>query len=208
MRIVAGSARGKTIKAPKGMATRPTTEKVREAIFSVLGPYVEGALVLDAFAGSGALGLEALSRGAARVVFCEKARPAQQVIRENVAACGVAKQVSLYRGAAEEALRRWGAGSRGQDNDPNNNSEGNIFDYSYEPAEFGFDLVLLDPPYNKGHIAAIEPLLLQLGLLRPGAVVMLETARKSPELFSGDLWQLYKAKTYGDTAVYYYGLDI
>ena len=186
MRIVAGSARGKIIKAPKGTATRPTTEKVREALFSVLGGRVEGACVLDAFAGSGALGLEALSRGAARVIFCEKARTAQQIVRENVVACGFAERADLYRGAAEEALRRWGGDTAGT----------------------GFDLVLLDPPYNKGHVGEIEPLLLQPGLLRPEAVVMLETASRSPELFSEPVWRLYKTKTYGDTAVYYYGLDI
>lgn len=215
MRIIAGAARGKSIKTPKGMTTRPTLEKVREAIFSTLAPYLEQAVVLDAFAGSGALGLEALSRGAERVIFCEKARPVQQIIRENTVLCGFAGRAGLYRGAAEEFLRRFAGELNNNKNNENNNENnginsdakavGTIFGSQITIPQ-GFDIVLLDPPYDKGHIATIEPLLLLPGVLKPGAVVMLETASREPELFSAAVWQLYKTKTYGDTAVYYYGL--
>ena len=149
MRIIAGTAHGQPIKAPAGRNTRPTTDRVREAIFSALTPFLAEAKVLDAFAGSGALGLEALSRGAAQAVFCEQARAAQIV---------------------------------------------------------PYGLVLLDPPYNKGLIAKIEPLLLADGFLAAGALVMLETAAKEPELLADSRWQLLKNRVYGDTAVYYWEL--
>ncbi|MBA2342365.1 MAG: RsmD family RNA methyltransferase, partial [Thermoleophilaceae bacterium] len=85
MRIVAGEAKGRRLRAPAGRETRPTADRVREALFSILGS-VEGLRVLDLFAGSGALGIEALSRGAARAVFTDNARPALDALRDNLAA--------------------------------------------------------------------------------------------------------------------------
>lgn len=178
MRIVSGAAHGKTLLAPKGMNTRPTTERVREAIFSALTPYIEGAKVLDAFAGSGALGLEAISRGAAAAVFIEKDRRALEALRKNIFACGFAAPARVLAGDTPQLLKTLA----------------------------GFDIVLLDPPYNRGLIAKIEPQLLAAGFLNEGALVMLETASKQPELFCDARWQLYKSRVYGDTAVYYYGI--
>lgn len=178
MRIISGTARGQTIGAPKGMKTRPTTERVREAIFSALNPFLADAVVLDAFAGSGALGLEALSRGAARAVFCDMDHQALTVIRKNIAACNMAAKARVYAGDTVQTISRLS----------------------------GFDVVLLDPPYNRGLIARLEPLLLKEGFLRPDALIMLETAAKQPELFSSERWRLYKNRVYGDTAVYYFGL--
>lgn len=178
MRIISGEARGKTINAPAGMKTRPTTERVREAIFSALNPYLQGAAVLDAFAGSGALGLEAISRGAKSAVFCDMDRQALSVIRKNIAACKFEDRTRVYAGDTVKTVGRLS----------------------------GFDVVLLDPPYNRGFVAAIEPLLLREGFLCDGAIVMLETAAKEPELLTDERWQLYRQKNYGDTAVYYFGL--
>lgn len=178
MRIISGAARGKTISAPKGTKTRPTTDRVREAIFSTLNPYLAEAAVLDAFAGSGALGIEALSRGAAQAVFCDMDHNALTVIRKNIAACNMADKARIYAGDTVQTISRLG----------------------------GFDIVLLDPPYNRGLIGKVEPLLLKEGFLRPGAIIMLETASRRPELLASDRWQLYKNKVYGDTAVYYFGL--
>ena len=184
MRIIAGTAHGQTIKAPAGRDTRPTTDRVREAIFSALTPFLEGAYVLDAFAGSGALGLEALSRGAAGVVFCEQARPAQLAIKENLAKLGLQERGQLLCGAVEQQLPRWVENAKSQ----------------------AFDIVLLDPPYNRGLIAKIEPLLLGEGVLAEGALVMLETAAKEPELFADSRWRQLKNRVYGDPAVYYWEL--
>src|SRR5258708_11262532 len=85
MRIIAGSLRSRTLQAPPGVATRPTSDRLRETLFNVLAPRIEGAAFLDLYAGSGAVGIEALSRGAERVVFVERAAPALRVLRENLA---------------------------------------------------------------------------------------------------------------------------
>lgn len=179
MRIISGRARGKTIAAPAGTKTRPTTERVREAIFSALGPALPGAAVLDAFGGSGALGLEAISRGAKSAVFCDMDRQAVSIIRKNIAACKFEAEAKVYAGDTVKTIARLG----------------------------GFDVVLLDPPYNHGFVAAVEPILLRQGFLNEGAIVMLETAAKEPEIFADERWQILRQKTYGDTAVYYFALD-
>ncbi len=157
MRIVAGSRKGHRIGAPRGVVTRPTGDRVREAAFSLIGP-VEGAHVLDLFAGSGAMGLEALSRGAARCVFVEKDREACRVIERNLEKLGLTGAVVLRRGVVE-ALR--------EENARNHR----------------FELVLADPPYDDWERFA-EPLsALVPGLLGDGAVFVLETdARTEPEL--------------------------
>lgn len=102
MRVVAGTARGRQIEAPPGQATRPTTDRVRESIFNALGSLdaVEGARVLDAFAGSGALGIEALSRGATHCTFVEADRRAMAVVRRNVERLGLADRASFVPGDA------------------------------------------------------------------------------------------------------------
>lgn len=178
MRIISGEARGKTISAPGGTKTRPTTERVREAIFSALNPFLPGAAVLDAFGGSGALGLEAISRGAKSAVFCDMDRQALGIIRKNIAACRFEDRARVYPGDTVKTISRLR----------------------------GFDVVLLDPPYNRGFIAAVEPILLRDGFLNADAIVMLETAARQPEIFADERWEIYRQKTYGDTAVYYFGL--
>lgn len=126
LRIVAGTFGGRRIAAPPGRGTRPTREKVREAWFSALGPgAVDGVRVADLFAGSGALGLEALSRGAASVDFVESRRRVVGVLRENVEELGVADRVRVVRGGVEGFL---------------DGREG----------EAPYDLVLADPPYGEG----------------------------------------------------------
>ncbi|MGH9259498.1 MAG: RsmD family RNA methyltransferase, partial [Acidimicrobiales bacterium] len=123
MRVVAGTARGRTLVTPPGARTRPTTDRVREAIFNALGSRgaVEGARVVDLFAGSGALGVEALSRGAGHATFVDTDRAARQAIRRNVEGCGFADRATIV--AAPVA--RWLAGLRDE----------------------RFELVFCDPPY-------------------------------------------------------------
>jgi 16S rRNA (guanine966-N2)-methyltransferase len=124
VRIVAGSRRGHRIEAPKGVVTRPTGDRVREAVFSIVGS-VEGATVLDLFAGSGAMGLEALSRGAAHADFVERNARACRVIAENAAKLGLVDVTRVVRGDAVRALRDAAAhGAR-------------------------YDLVLVDAPYEE-----------------------------------------------------------
>lgn len=156
MRIVAGRYGGRRLTAPKGEGTRPTSDRVREALFSALGP-LDGARVLDLFAGTGALGLEALSRGAEHVVFVERDRRALTALRANVAALDVPPgAVEVRPGEARGALRA--ARERGDD----------------------YDLVFLDPPYRLAPALGAELTEGLAGLLAPGARVVAEMDRRAP----------------------------
>lgn len=157
MRIIAGTHRGRRLAAPKGEHTRPTSDRVREALFNLVGP-VEDAAVLDLYAGSGALGLEALSRGARRCVFVESDGAACRVIRVNLEALGVTSALVLRRDAVGALREEVAAGRR-------------------------YDLVLLDPPYGCWHEA--KPRLAELlpQVVAASGVVVVETdARVEPEL--------------------------
>jgi 16S rRNA (guanine966-N2)-methyltransferase len=114
MRVVAGSARGRTLVAPPGARTRPTTDRVREAIFNALGSRggVEGEPVADLFAGSGALGVEALSRGAAHATFVDRDRAAREAIRRNVESCGFGERATIVGGTVERWLAGLSPGAR------------------------------------------------------------------------------------------------
>ena len=109
MRIIAGEFRSRILKSVPGLDVRPTSDRLRETLFNVLAPHIEGAIFLDAYAGSGAVGIEALSRGAARVILIEKNRVAIEIIRENVAALGVQSKVSVVRGQASVLLENYPA---------------------------------------------------------------------------------------------------
>jgi len=130
MRIIAGEFRGRVLRPPPGRRVRPTADRVREAWFSIVGPVVAGARVLDLFAGSGALGLEALSRGAAHVTFVELSPASLNALRKNVAELGVEDRAAIRRADAVRFVTRLGA-------DP-------------------FDLAFADPPYGTGQAEAIR----------------------------------------------------
>jgi 16S rRNA (guanine966-N2)-methyltransferase len=157
VRIVAGSRKGHRISAPKGVVTRPTSDRVREAVFSIVGS-VEGAAVLDLFAGSGALGLEALSRGAASCVFVERDRDAARVIQANLEKLRLTGATIVARDAASALRDERDRGRR-------------------------YDLVLADPPYDEwdahaGTLAALLPDVLS----DDGLAVVETTDRVEPEL--------------------------
>jgi 16S rRNA (guanine(966)-N(2))-methyltransferase RsmD len=157
VRIIAGSRKGHTIFAPRGLDTRPTSDRVREAAFNLIGP-VDGASVLDLFAGSGAMGLEALSRGADRAVFVELDREAARAIERNLDRLGLTG-AAVLRSDAVQALAAEGAGGR------------------------RYDLVLVDPPYAM--FADLQPQLaryLPAVIAADGLVVVESDARTEPEL--------------------------
>jgi 16S rRNA (guanine966-N2)-methyltransferase len=157
MRIIAGTHRGRRIAAPKGEQTRPTGDRVREALFNLVGP-VHDASVLDLFAGSGALGLEALSRGARRCVFAEKDPTACRVIRRNLESLGLTGALVLQRDAVSVLREERTAGRR-------------------------HELILLDPPY--GAWEGLEPVLAELlpeVVGSDGLVVVESDARTEPAL--------------------------
>ena len=147
VRIIGGEHRGRRLHFPDGRGLRPTADRVRETLFNWLQGRVAGARVLDLFAGSGALGLEALSRGAAEAVFVERAAPAVRALRDNLRLLGLAERARVVQGEA----RRYLAGASGP-----------------------FDLVFLDPPFADDLLAASAEALSAHGLLAPGAWIYLE----------------------------------
>jgi 16S rRNA (guanine966-N2)-methyltransferase len=155
MRIVAGAARGRRLVAPPGDAVRPTADRVREALFSSLAPLLPGAAVLDAFAGSGALGLEARSRGAARVTLVEQDRRALVALRHNVDAVGLGATTVVAGDVRRLAATGQIAGAP-------------------------FDLALLDPPYALAEDALAVLLADLVPLLADGAIVIVERSAAGP----------------------------
>ncbi|MEM9488811.1 MAG: 16S rRNA (guanine(966)-N(2))-methyltransferase RsmD [Myxococcota bacterium] len=182
MRITGGRLRGRRLKAPAGSVTRPTSDRVREAVFSILGPPPDDAVVLDAFAGSGALGLEALSRGAGRCWFIDSARSAVRCVRGNIAALAVADACAVMCSDTLAALRRWRSRSA------------------------PFDWVFIDPPYRT---ALAQQLLVLLGdgqLLARAAVIVVEHDRHNrPQDRYGDLIRT-GLRRYGDTEISLYAI--
>ena len=165
MRIVAGRHRGRRLVAPEGLDVRPTADRAREALFDILSSgrlsggesTLAGAVVLDAFAGTGALGLEALSRGAAHVVFMENHAPALAALERNVAGLDEHERTEVLRCDVLRPPRPAG------------------------PAKAdGCSLVLLDPPYNQGLAAPALTALAEAGWLAPGALVSVELMAKEP----------------------------
>jgi 16S rRNA (guanine966-N2)-methyltransferase len=158
MRVIAGALRGRPLLAPRGQATRPTADRVREALFSMLLSRVgsfEGLAVADLFAGSGALGIEALSRGAASCLFAEQDRAALDALRANLAALGLKADV---RAASVLALG---------------------------PAPAPLDLILMDPPYGTGAGMVALDRLARLGWTGPATWISIETARDEPGAVAG-----------------------
>jgi 16S rRNA (guanine(966)-N(2))-methyltransferase RsmD len=151
MRIIAGALRGRRLKTPAWEGLRPTSDKLRETLFNVLGGRVGGARVLDGFAGTGAIGIEAISRGATHVAFVEIDRRAVALIRENLTSAGVREGYTIYCSDLLSSLQGL-------------------------PSDVAFDVLVLDPPYDW---ADVEPVLEAAGRrLAPGGVLVLEHSRR------------------------------
>jgi 16S rRNA (guanine966-N2)-methyltransferase len=182
MRIVAGKHRGLTLAAPKDERVRPTSDRVREALFNMLthndfgiGFSIEGARVLDLFAGTGALGLEALSRGAKYVLFVDDQAESRALVRRNVEACHATGATKIWRRDAT-ALGEMAANAGGP-----------------------FDLVFLDPPYRKGLVASALASARDGGWLAPRAIIVAETAED--EALVLDWVERLDERVYGATKV-------
>lgn len=173
MRVISGIARGTRLAAlPGEEVTRPTVDRVKEGMFSAVQFMLEGAAVLDLYAGSGQLGVEALSRGAAHCVFIDHNRAAADVICANLKAAGLFKKARVSQMTAQSFL----AGTQDK-----------------------FDLVLLDPPYRQNAVAQILPAL--AGVVRPGGVVMAETEYGAPLPAACGTLTLVKQYKYGAVAL-------
>ncbi len=182
MRVIAGSHRGRRLSGPRGISLRPTSDKVREALFSILGNRIPGSRFLDLYAGTGAVGIEALSRGAQVVTFVESDPKVVQIIRKNLTACGLLDQAELCVSATQTFLRQpqtW--------NGP-------------------YDVVFADPPY-----ADREAVTLVLGswhtdLLASEAVMVIEQDARVQLPAATDRARLVRRYEYGDTALFLYGM--
>lgn len=184
MRVIAGEHKGRRLLAVPGKGTRPTTDKVKESIFNMIGPYFSGGWALDLYAGTGGLGIEALSRGAERAVFVERDAKAHAVVKQNIAACRLEDRSELYRTDASRALKA--LGKRG----------------------VAFDLVFLDPPYAQQNIAEDLRVMQELGLLADGAWIVAEhdSAISLPETIGRCVVE--RVATYGETTVTLYAHEL
>ncbi|TLS37971.1 16S rRNA (guanine(966)-N(2))-methyltransferase RsmD [Pseudalkalibacillus caeni] len=188
MRIIAGECKGRHLKPVPGQTTRPTTDKVRESIFNMIGPFFESGTVLDLYGGSGALGIEALSRGMDHLVTVDRDSKAIEVIKWNLAQCGYLERTEVYRNDSNRALKAL-----------------------KKRDDVKFSLVLLDPPYHKQRILSDLEKITSFDLLLPEAQIVVEhlTDVELPENLNGlnkIKFETYSGKT--GITIYRYELEM
>jgi 16S rRNA (guanine(966)-N(2))-methyltransferase RsmD len=180
LRIIAGTLRGRRLRIPQSSAVRPTAERVREALFSILGDRVVEARVLELYCGSGALGFEALSRGAREIVFVDSSPAVIRLLLDNAARLGVEARIHAVRGAARELVQRGGVPGR-------------------------FDLVLADPPYADEESRLLPALRAAGGLLSDGGWLVLERETTvSPVERPDPGLRRFRSARYGRTSLDFY----
>jgi 16S rRNA (guanine966-N2)-methyltransferase len=177
MRVIAGQCKGRQLSAVPGRSTRPTADRVKESLFSMIGPFFDGGIVLDLFAGTGALGIEALSRGCEKAYFVDHDRRAVETIRRNITSCHFRDAASIYCMDARKALALFA-------------KTGAVFDY-----------VFLDPPYRMRIIEDMIEMLVERGLLSRGAVIAAETRSDYDIAASVGPFRLRRHSRYGDTSL-------
>jgi 16S rRNA (guanine(966)-N(2))-methyltransferase RsmD len=177
MRIISGTSKGRRLATPKSQVIRPTSDRVKESIFNMLGEEVEGKLVLDLFAGTGNLGIEALSRGAKKAFFVEKGRQALRLIQRNLSHVGVRERSEILPKDVNRAIGI--LKQRGE----------------------SFDLILMDPPYEKGLIQRTLLKLQSHMIYHKDSIVVIEHNRREPipEIVGG--WTLIRQRRMGDTMI-------
>ncbi len=180
MRVISGTARGIALKAVPGSGTRPTTDKVKEAIFSMIGPYFSGGTVLDLYAGTGGLGIEALSRGMSQAIFVDMERKSIEVIRHNLEVTRLKDKAEVYKNEASRAVKA--LAKRGMP----------------------LDLVFLDPPYKLKHMHETMEQLKEAQLLHPQATIVIE--HDIAHTYSSEIpgFTQERRAEYGDIAVTIY----
>jgi 16S rRNA (guanine(966)-N(2))-methyltransferase RsmD len=183
MRVISGSARGRHLKAVPGIGTRPTTDKVKEALFSMIGPFFEGGNVLDLFAGTGGLGIEALSRGMEHAVFIDLEPKSIATIHNNLQVTKFSDQAEVYKNDAKRALK------------------------VLSKRAMKFQLVFLDPPYRLKHGDELMEQMAELELLTHDATIVLEhdAGYTYPEHFGN--FRMWRKAEYGEAAISIYSYD-
>lgn len=184
MRVIAGTARGRRLKSVDGLGIRPTTDRVKESLFSTLGPGIRDKRVLDLFAGSGGLGIEALSRGASHATFVEADPAAAAMIKANLTSAGLGDRAEVLRQRAESF------------------AEGSRFG-----GREAYDVVFADPPYETGIPSRVLEALDSTGRLAPGAMVVLEVSSRLADLNLPIGYRLLDTRRYGDSKLLYLKTD-
>lgn len=174
MRVISGQARGLRLKAPEGLETRPTTDRIKESFFNIISPDIYGADFLDLFSGSGGIGIEALSRGAASAVFVDESQKSIDVIRDNITRARLTDRAQVIRGNAMSVIASLGAQGR------------------------AFDIIFMDPPYAKGLVKAALDAIHISGILKDGGYIVAEQSVDEETLIS-DGFEVYRIKDYKRT---------
>ncbi|MCM3713081.1 16S rRNA (guanine(966)-N(2))-methyltransferase RsmD [Alkalihalobacillus oceani] len=184
MRVISGNKKGLPLKAVPGSSTRPTTDKVKESIFNMIGPYFTEGRALDLYAGSGGLGIEALSRGVEQAIFVDQNRKAVEVVKQNLADCELTDRAEVYRNEASRALK------------------------ALLKRKLTFSHVFLDPPYAKQNLVNEIRILQDFGLLGPACTIICEHDRavELPDCI-GDV-NKQRSETYGDTTITIYNYTV
>lgn len=181
MRIISGEFRGRRLNAVPGMATRPTTDKVKESLFNIIGPYFDGGSSLDLYGGSGGLSIESVSRGIDHATLIDRQYAAIKTIKKNIEITKHPERFSVYKQDAEKALHF--LSKKGQ----------------------SFDLIFLDPPYAKQHIIDDLKKMAELGLLNDQALIVAETNQEANLPTSDwDNFTFLRQQTYGITVLTIY----
>lgn len=180
MRVIGGKCKGRRLVPVKGASVRPTSDKVREAVFNILPRELSSKRALDLFAGTGAMGIEALSRGAAEASFVDADAAAVQVIRKNLSVCGFSVQARVYRRDVRSAV---GALSRRGES---------------------FDLIFIDPPYDSALVEETLKAIDGAGILGPGGIVVAEASKRVSIGAGFASIALVDERKYGDTVIYFY----
>ena len=184
MRIISGISKGRKLVTPKRYSVRPTSDRVKESLFNILGGEVEAKVVLDLFAGTGNLGIEALSRGAKRVIFVEKGRQALRLIQTNLNQLGLVDRSEILPRDANRAIGIL-------------NQRGECF-----------DLILMDPPYEKGLIQRTLMKLIAHPIYHRDSILVIEHNRREPLPHWLDGWNLMRQQKIGDTLLSFLTLQV
>jgi 16S rRNA (guanine966-N2)-methyltransferase len=183
MRVIAGIYKGRRLKTLEGLSVRPTSDRLRETLFNILTPRIEGASFADICAGSGAIGIEALSRGARHVTFIESSLKAARIISENLRNCGISED---YRVINRDALRA-------------------LKNLASEDARF--DIIYFDPPYNSEIYTPVMWLIAKRDLLAEDGVLIVEHRRQTPLLPNYDRLRPYRQVTQGESILTFFGVE-
>ncbi|MBS4026768.1 MAG: 16S rRNA (guanine(966)-N(2))-methyltransferase RsmD [Clostridia bacterium] len=177
MRIIGGEAKGRKLKAPKGLTTRPTTDRVKEAVFNIMGYKVKDAIFLDLFGGTGAIAIEAISRGAAEAVICEKDFQAIRVINDNIISAKFTDKIKVLKMDAILALK------------------------ILSKENYRFDVIYLDPPYQGGLLPQVMEQLYENNLLHQDGVIIAETSSREDFSKYNIKNSLSTCRKYGETLI-------